>query len=39
VLTVILVEDGRAMVQHFVILFGHQLALAIVKQQWCDLLV
>lgn len=27
------------MVQHFVILLGHQLALTVVEQQRCDLLI
>lgn len=27
------------MVQHFVILLGHQLALTVVEQQWSDLLI
>ena len=38
-LTVILIEDGGAVVQHFVILLGHQLALTVVEQQWGDLLI
>lgn len=38
-LTVILIEDGGAVIQHFVILFGHQLALTVVEQQWGDLLI
>lgn len=39
VLTIVLVEDGGAVVQHFVILLGHQLALTVVEQQRCDLLI
>jgi hypothetical protein len=31
VLTIILVEDGGAVIQHFIILLSHQLALAIVE--------
>lgn len=38
-LTIILIEDGGAVIQHFVILFGHQLALTVVEQQWGDLLI
>lgn len=38
-LTIILVEDGRAVIQHFIILLSHQLALAVVEQQRCDLQV
>lgn len=30
-LTVILVEDGGAVIQHFIILLSHQLALAVVE--------
>lgn len=38
-LTIILIEDGGAVVQHFVIFFGHQLTLTVVEQQWRDLLI
>lgn len=38
-LTIVLVEDGGAVVQHFVILLGHQLALTVVEQQRSDLLI
>lgn len=31
VLTIILVEDGRAVIQHFIVLLSHQLALAVVE--------
>ena len=38
-IVIILIEDGGAVIQHFVILFGHQLALTVVEQQWGDLLI